>query len=979
MAPSDLREQLQSALGNGYTLERELGGGGMSRVFVAHDPRLGRRVVVKVLHPDLAAGLSARRFEREVMLAARLQHPHVVPLLSAGEVDGLPYFTMPYVEGESLRQRLAREGALPVADVVRLVRELADALAYAHAEGVVHRDLKPENVLLSHGHAVVADLGIAKAVSAATAGGQSAAPATASVTGLGVAVGTPAYMAPEQALGDPATDHRADLYSLGVLAYELLAGSPPFTGRTPQQVVAAHLGEPPPPLAARRSGVPPGLGTLVMRLLAKDPADRPQGADEVLRALEPASQVPVSVGSASPAPAGDAGAGESTPRTQESVPGAADAGARHRRRWIAGAVSLVALVGLGAMAAMRARDGAAPAPPDRLVVADFENQAGDSTLAWTIAQALRIDLARSPRLVLPSAQQVRQGLAAMRADTTAPLTAERALELAQRTGAKAMLGGAVGRAGTGYLVTARLVAAADGRTVETFRETATDSSELVGAIDRLSRAVRRQVGESVASLEASPTLNVGTTNSLPALTAFTRSLVAANANDWLAMIEHIREAATLDPEFAEAHRRLGIGLLNLGIQRAERVRSFTRAFGTRDRLNPRERGLIEATYYTHALGDDRRAVERYRALLAAFPGHQPSLNNLNQAYLRLGEWELALRTIRPLRDSFPGSQLYRVNLVESLVAAGRLDSAAAAIRDMARDFPGQPSAVRAAGWLAFARRDYAGALAAMDSAQGASSDLSATGRLEILAHVRTASATLGRLERRDRADAELAREYRRLGAEAELLRLAVERAHLDAGLGFVARARQRLDSALARQPLASLEALDRPYAALVAAWAEAGRPERAEALLAEWARAVPTESQPLDAVPMLRARIVTRLARGRAGEAERLAREGEFGVCGGCSDLYLARAFDLQERADSTVAAYERYLAATATRELLDPTELARAYRRLGELYEARGDVRRAAQRYGDFVELWREADAALEPAVIEVRSRVRRLQDRAG
>jgi hypothetical protein len=298
---------------------------------------------------------------------------------------------------------------------------------------------------------------------------------------------------------------------------------------------------------------------------------------------------------------------------------------------------------------------------------------------------------------------------------------------------------------------------------------------------------------------------------------------------------------------------------------------------------------------------------------------------------------------------------------------------------MARDFPGQPSAVRAAGLFAFARRDYAGALATTDSALGASSGRSATGRLEILRQLRTASATLGRFDRWALGDAELAREYRRLGASAELLGLAVERAHLDAALGFGARARQRLDAALVRHPLASLEALDQPHAALAAAWAEAGRPERAEVVLAEWARAVPTENQPLDAVPILRARIVTHLARGRAGEAERLAREGEFGGCGGCSDLYLARAFDLQGRADSTAAAYERYLAATFGRELLDPTELARAYRRLGELYAARGDVRRAAQWYGDFVELWREADAPLQPAVMEVRSRIRRLQARAG
>jgi eukaryotic-like serine/threonine-protein kinase len=285
---TDLREQLQATLGAAYTLERELGGGGMSRVFVAEDARLGRHVVVKVLHPDLAAGVSAARFEREIRLAARLQHPHVVPLLTAGDVGGLLYYTMPFVEGESLRARLAREGALPVREAVRLVRELADALAYAHGHGVVHRDLKPENVLLSGGHAVVADFGVATALAFATFGGANVAEAAVTATGLGVAVGTPAYMAPEQAAGDPEVDERADLYALGLVAYELLTGRHPFAGRSRQALVAAHLTEIPAPLAAGRAEVPPALAALVTRLLAKRPADRPESAEAVLQALDAA-------------------------------------------------------------------------------------------------------------------------------------------------------------------------------------------------------------------------------------------------------------------------------------------------------------------------------------------------------------------------------------------------------------------------------------------------------------------------------------------------------------------------------------------------------------------------------------------------------------------------------------------------------------------------------------------------------------------
>ena len=207
---TSLHDSLQVALSSAYTLERELGGGGMSRVFVAEERALARRVVVKVLSPDLAAGVSAERFKREILLTARLQHPHIVPVLSTGEMNGLPFYTMPFVEGESLRVSLVRTGAMPVVDTVRIVRDVARALDFAHGHGVVHRDIKPENILLAGDSATVTDFGISKALDAARTPGHSG-----TLTELGFAVGTPQYMAPEQISADPDVDHRADLYSLG--------------------------------------------------------------------------------------------------------------------------------------------------------------------------------------------------------------------------------------------------------------------------------------------------------------------------------------------------------------------------------------------------------------------------------------------------------------------------------------------------------------------------------------------------------------------------------------------------------------------------------------------------------------------------------------------------------------------------------------------------------------------------------------------
>ena len=276
-----LRDELQNSVGSEYTIERELGGGGMSRVFLALENRLGRRVVLKVLAPDLSAGLNAERFDREIQLAARLQEPHIIPIISTGLAAGLPYYTMPFVAGESLRARITATApaSLEVGDSIAILRDIATALEYAHAHGIVHRDIKPENVLLAGRTAVVTDFGIAKALSVATdvAHGRT-------LTQAGVSLGTPGYMAPEQALGE-SVDQRTDIYAWGVIAYELLAGEHPFASRkSAQQVIAAHITEMPSSL--HRVGVPAPLCALVMCCLAKDPTERPQSAGALVGALD---------------------------------------------------------------------------------------------------------------------------------------------------------------------------------------------------------------------------------------------------------------------------------------------------------------------------------------------------------------------------------------------------------------------------------------------------------------------------------------------------------------------------------------------------------------------------------------------------------------------------------------------------------------------------------------------------------------------
>ena len=274
---SDLLDRLEAALTDRYTIERELGSGGMAVVYLARDQRLGRSVALKVLRPELAASLGAQRFLREIEIAAQLTHPGILALHDRGEADGLLFYTMPYVEGETLRDLLRREKQLPMEDALQIADEVADALGHAHSLGIVHRDIKPENILFQGGHAVVSDFGIARAITAA--GGEA-------LTQTGIAIGTPLYMSPEQGSGTGDIDSRSDIYSLGCVLYEMIGGEPPYTGPTTQAIIARHSMEQIPTLSIIRPATPPGVERAIAKTLAKNPADRFRTAEQLRDALK---------------------------------------------------------------------------------------------------------------------------------------------------------------------------------------------------------------------------------------------------------------------------------------------------------------------------------------------------------------------------------------------------------------------------------------------------------------------------------------------------------------------------------------------------------------------------------------------------------------------------------------------------------------------------------------------------------------------
>jgi len=350
--------KLREALAGRYEIERELGRGGMATVYLARDVQHDRPVAVKVLHPDLAASLGAERFQREIKLAAGLQHPHILGVYDSGNADGNLWFTMPFVEGQSLRDRLNREGQLPINEAVRICREAALALDFAHRHGVVHRDIKPDNILLIDGQAMVADFGIARAIGAS--GGES-------LTQTGMSVGTAGYMSPEQATGESRIDARTDVYALGCVLYEMLAGEPPFTGPTAQAVIARAITETPRPLTSVRQAITPKLANAVSRALAKAPADRPATAGEFARDLESAVTVEI-------------------PHASVSAPS--------RNRLVGLGVGALIVVALAVAGVLWNRDTAS-ATVRRIAVLPFENEgaAGDEYFADGMTDEVRSRLA----------------------------------------------------------------------------------------------------------------------------------------------------------------------------------------------------------------------------------------------------------------------------------------------------------------------------------------------------------------------------------------------------------------------------------------------------------------------------------------------------------------------------------------------------------------------------------------------------------
>jgi serine/threonine-protein kinase len=950
----DLRDQLQSAFGDTYLLQRELTGGGMARVYLAQERGLSRTVVIKVLSSEVAAEVSAERFTREVKVAARLQHTNILPLLTAGTADGLPYYTMPYVEGESLLSRI-RAGPLPVTDVASIIRDVARALGYAHTNGVIHRDIKPANVLISGDAAIVTDFGIAKAIAKAL-DGDTPSGDFATLTQLGTAIGTPAYMAPEQAAGDPASDQRADIYSLGAMAYELLTGRLPFSGTTPQQLLAAKMSGTPRTLTDLRPDTPPSLATLVMHCLERDPNDRPQSAAEVLAAL-------------------GTGSGEVL-RTVR--------GKSSRRRVTVVAALVVAAAGVTFVASRALGVGPFGSPLSsgavtengRVLVATFEG-GSDSSLTSTVTELFRLAFAQSRSIRTVDPSTLGPALQRMNRPPNSAIDGATARELAVREGMTAVVEGRILGAPGSHVLTAKLIAADNGDVLASADETVRSEQDMIPAVGRLSAALRGELGESMKAVRATPPLERVSTTSLEALRKYTAALAADRLQDEGTSTALLREAVALDSNFAMAYRKLGNNLFWTR-QRAQALEYLEKGYALRDRLTDIERNLMLGTYYSKVTADFTRAKAAFEAVLAVDPDNRIALDNVAYLAIQKTDYRRAEEIYQYIVKRWP-TALAMTNLASTQDLMRKFAEADATYRAaIAISRPGGNLAPLNMGLFHFGtNRVYdsaevylrrAAAWPEIDNTKRVNSILGLAGVVHTGGRISEASALL-----RDAA----AIEHGRGNAGGALL---IELDNARMTLASSGNRRAALDQVNSiHRRVVQLPGDAWPIERLATMYVLLGQPKVAREIVAAHAR-IADASSALDLTRDSNLAAIIAGAEGRTDDAiAMLRRRIPEPRCTGCTNALMGFLFDKSGKPDSAIAAFTRHIDSHWELRLqTDTWYLAPVYKRLAELHEAKGNGSEAAAYFTKFADLWKRADPALQPAVQEARRRAEVLRSRS-
>jgi serine/threonine-protein kinase len=674
---TDDRARVSSALADRYGVLRQLGAGGMATVYLAEDRKHRRQVAVKVLRPELAAALGHERFLREIEIAAGLSHPHILPLYDSGEADGVLYYVMPYVEGESLRDRIDREKQLPLDEALLLAREVADALSYAHTRGVIHRDIKPENILLQSGHAVVADFGIARAISAAGGG---------RLTETGLAVGTPAYMSPEQVAGETDLDGRSDLYALGCVLYEMLAGQPPFTGPTLESVVHQHLAAEPRPITQLRPVVPAAVAGVVQRALAKNPADRFNPVAQFADALRPSLATTAATGS-----------GVGAPRSTRRLP------------WLAGAALAVvaALVGFWSLRNGEGVPSGSDAAPS-VAVLPFADLSGGAN------EYLGDGMAETLISALSGVEGLR--VAARTSAFSFKGRHEDVRAIGQALGVTTVLEGSVQRAGERLRITAQLVNARDGFQLwsASFDR---DVSDVFAVQDEVARAVVAALEVELVSGADAEVVELGTRN-VAAYNAYLEGRFFWNrrtTRDIESSAVYFHDAIAADSGFARAWAGLASAYALFGPSEYDVTslapgEALDRAENAARRALRLDEDLSEAHTALAAILEmrgrlDEAATSFRRAI--EFDPRYPTARQWYGTYLaRVGRVEEGLAQMRVAAELDPLSLVILTELGELLALAGRETEATAQYERLLALYPDAYLAHYFAGLYFLSRRDF---------------------------------------------------------------------------------------------------------------------------------------------------------------------------------------------------------------------------------------------------------------------------------
>jgi tetratricopeptide (TPR) repeat protein len=1006
-----------------YRIEEKLGRGGMGVVYRAHDTRLDRTVALKFLPRQVVADEDAsERFVVEARAAAALDHANVcnVHEISRDE-EGRPFIAMAFYDGETLKLKLAR-GALPVEEAADYAAQIAAGLAAAHAHGIVHRDVKPGNVIVtSEGVVKILDFGLAKL-------------ADVTLTGTGVTLGTAAYMSPEQTRGDE-LDARTDLWSLGVVLYEMLTGHRPFQGDRQGAVIHAIRHDDPEPPRQLREEVSREVQELVLGLLSKDPEAREWPAERL--GEEPVPGVGIGMRSMMGRFRGSTwlplsamataflaaswvvlwvvrllaehlglpswvflsaiillligfpivlatAAVQAGLRLKEPESGRAPSvsalprSARYRiftwRNALLGGGAALTLLGILALGWVITRTlGVGPAATlmaqgmlgerEPILLADFESTPADSLFATTLTELVRIDLGRSPVVRLVEPGQIRRTLERMERDPARRLDPALTHQVAVRDGIGAYITRGLNRLGPSFVLTAELTATEDEAPLWMGREIASDSAEIIGAVERLARSLRERVGESLRSLSQSAPLPRVTTSSLEALEKYA---LAKRLGAWEQRLTLLEDAIALDSTFAMAHATIGMDLWARGMSSAAR-RALESAMRLSDRLPDAERYVIGGLYYAVAEEDWDRAAAEWRTLVEIQPDHALGWRGLAIAYMNTGA-DLQKVHAANFKAAEADPYAHGHHLVESYILLGNLDAADSVIN--AHEQRHGVSWTRRA-WLEANRGNWPAvrhllrtALAHYEGPVGKAKGYRDLTMAHLVGGQLDSADVTGRKAMQNFAKAGQATAY--LSMACELADLALLRGGRDGALAEVAAARVRF-------PLDSLEVIDWPASRLAYFYVNAAAMSEANHIL-QIARERPKGNPQRSPLTPLTPLGMVALAGGRPEEAVGLFREevATWPICRLCGPARLGLAWDRAGVADSTITYYESYLATPDPGRLwFDAHYLANILERLGQLHDEQGDLEKAAEYHARFVELWKDSDPELQPRVQAAQQRL--------